>query len=167
MRHIPPSLLASVLRTTVPDCTEESVLQYLRIVYGSDASIRAAEAAAPHANEAAAPLPSTGKTGGKGGGFKGVSHSRAVALSYAKVAALAATADASEGAAAPPMAPAVLVPTAEAVVALIRRGWEPHIPSIATVVQVRVESGWGEGRKRGAGFAGGCKTGGIAAVVPK
>ncbi|GIM02833.1 hypothetical protein Vretimale_7667 [Volvox reticuliferus] len=189
VHHVPPSLLASVLKSVIPDCTEECVRQYLRLVYGSDAGIRAAEAAAPAANAASFRAAahsinsSKGGSGSKGGGSAQRSRSPAAGHSRPGAAAGAVNAAGSgpigaEGAAANSgSSPTgggggnengngkpeeqVVVPTAEAVIQLIRlAGWVPEFPSGILTSLVEAASIFPNG-------AGGYSSGGAGINGPK
>ncbi|GLI63263.1 hypothetical protein VaNZ11_006167 [Volvox africanus] len=171
VHHVPPSLLASVLKLAIPDCAEESVRQYLRLVYGSDAGIRAAEAAAPAANakfrRAFESSNSSGKGGpnSKGGGSAQGSRSSAAGNPRQGAAPMTTTAASAagsgtmgaEGAADTGSSPTgsgvgsgsesngkheeqvVVIPTAEAVVQLIRlSGWVPQLPADITPLVERL-----------------------------
>ncbi|EFJ41312.1 hypothetical protein VOLCADRAFT_98724 [Volvox carteri f. nagariensis] len=119
VHFVPPSLLAAVLKSTVQDCNDECIRQYLRVVYGSDGGIRHAEAAAPAANtsfyRATAHSNKSRGNGGSPGRF---------ASAAAQAAAAAAAAEARES-----------LPTVEGAVALIRRGWVPDIPTLSPAVE--------------------------------
>ncbi|KAG2494635.1 hypothetical protein HYH03_007153 [Edaphochlamys debaryana] len=130
VRYVPPSLLTAAIKAAIPDCTEDTVRQHMRMVYGLDARVRAAEAAAAAANAGGAGAAGGGGTtprGGKGG-------APASGAAAAAAAAAAGTGAAAPTAAQGDAAPAVELLTPEGVMALIRRGWVQTVPSFAAAI---------------------------------